>query len=1143
MTESQVATKPEVPHTAASSTTDLSTVNNDSMNSDSQHGLVPESSLVASPPTWDALIQDSAALEVPTDFLRPKTIDGTTEVVTHTLTSEAAQRLSQLCLQQQVNAEAVLVCVFSALLSRYANESDIVLGLFDNAGVRVTRLANARSTSLRDLLDQNETISSQFQNVAAVDLNTTANGLEPSTNKHPHFQFAARVSTDDSSTDDSSTDDSVETRIDRPVPCDLVLAMAADGAKFAVHYSPSLFRRQRIEQIAQHFANLLDSAITSPTSPVYELEFLTAAELQDFRTWNETACEPIETRTLAEIFSEQVRATPTAVALEFEDRTITFAEVDRLAEELAVRLREIGVGHDVRVAVSMERSCEMIVSLIGILKAGGAYVPIDPAYPADRRDYMIADSNVAAILRLDASTGDVTIDQPGESTNEVTLLSNEPNDPIAYVIYTSGSTGQPKGVVIRNQAICNLLRWEKKQPGFTLGARTLQFNSLSFDYSVEEIFSTLLSGGTLVIVRDEIRRNPMSLLKIVKSANIERLFLPFVALRGLANAACSANDFPTALREVYTAGEQLQIDDVVRRFFMETPNALLENQYGPTEAAVIITAYRLTGNADTWDALPSIGRPIDNTEMFIVDDSNRPCAIGIPGHLLIAGVCLASEYLGKRELTNEKFVELVLNGESKRAYRTGDIARWHHDGTIEFLGRGDSQVKFRGFRIEPGEVGSELSNHPAVEQCMVVIREVEAAGPRLIAFVKWNETHAPTDGDSQRSLQALHEYAKLKLPPQMVPTHFSVIEAFPLTPSGKIDMASLPTPTFDRSILGTAFRRPTTTTQIRMAAIWQRLLGIETLGLDDDFFALGGNSLMAVEMFAMIRNEFDRDLPLGALAAGPTVSQLAEKLDLGSEASDWSILVPIKTRGTKRPLFCVHGGSGNVASFPKLARQLPDDRPFYALQWDGLDGSVGTTRLTDMAKRYIIELRRVQSEGPYLLSGQCVGGLIAQEMTRLLIEQGQQVDLLVMFDSPNVFSSTHVAASKIAYAKSRVKDPKLVANLRRDFGIIRTELQAKRSGNVPAAIREQHAVRVLNTSVLHHEPKVSPTTTLLFSTGLRDASTIGLSGTFTDDALGWSPFASPSFRIYRADGGHNEIMYSARVVSILTDALIECDVH
>jgi amino acid adenylation domain-containing protein len=706
------------------------------------------------------------------------------------------------------------------------------------------------------------------------------------------------------------------------------------------------------------------------------------------------------------------------------------------------------------------------------------------------------------------------------------VASNVTSENLGYVIYTSGSTGQPTGVALPQRALTNLIAWQLRRPDFRPAARALQFSSISFDVSFQELFSTFCTGGTLVLVPEGVRRDSRALLAYLIEHRVQRLFLPFVALRGLAEAAITAGRIPSDLREVYTAGEQLQVDGTICRFFESMPNCLLENQYGPSEAHVV-TAHRLEGAPSTWPALPPIGKAIANTTLHIFDSRMQRRPVGVPGELYIGGICLARGYFGKPDITAERFIPDPFDDTGRgRLYRTGDLARRLPDGSVQFLGRADNQVKFRGFRIEPGEIGAVLSSHEGVAQSIVMVRNVSEGKPRLVAYLKLR-------AESNVSLAELHRFARERLPDYMVPSHFVTLDSFPLTPSGKIDRASLPEPSFDRAILGREAVPPRSLDELALARIWSNLLGIPEIGVRDDFFELGGDSLTAVEMLVAIQNQFGRELPLGALARSPNIESLAKLLRDGAAVEVYSSLVPIQPAGTRTPLFCVHGGSGNVASFPILARRLPDGQPFYGLQWDGLDGTRGSRTVEEMAAHYLAEVRSVQPHGPYLLAGECFGGLVALEMTHQLLREGERVALLAMFDSPNMNSPAYLPGERTPFLRALMqmgegRRRRVMLLLRRSLGI-----------RVLPADRETHGSLTMVSAAWKYHVRPAPVRTLYFSSGECRGKTLDLAGEWLDRALGWSPFFSEPFENHPVVAKHNEVLINPETARVLARVLEE----
>ncbi len=822
----------------------------------------------------------------------------------------------------------LLARAWATLINRYTDQADFVLGLGAAKPTSVARLRFAPQTSVRDIATEIHRMRTENFGVD-FDLPEllAAIGATPPADRHPIFQVASSDSLSPIAV--GVTGVATSPWIASYAPCDLHLRTHAKGENLQLVISARSDRFSATfgERLGDHLIRIL-GATTDPQnkSNPRTVSLLGPEEQAELASWNNTGVTfpSVDVIGMFEVIAGQH---PSVCALEFGDQIVTYQELNQRSTELALELTRHGVGVDVPVTISVERSPALVVALLAVLKSQGTYVPIDVNYPQDRRQFMLDDAKPALTLTGPDANGNVIVTTTGHQAEAPTRPTDER---LGYLIYTSGSTGQPKGVALPERALRNLIHWQLNRPGFASGKRTLQFTSLSFDVSFQEIMSTLCSGGTLVLVDDATRRNPLEFHRVVIDRKIERLFLPFVALRGLAQAACASKQFPSTLTEIYTAGEQLVIDDTMREFLTGLPDCSLENQYGPSESHVV-SAYTVSRNSKDWEPLPPIGTPIANTQLYVLDGAKQHRPVGVSGELYIGGICLADGYLRQPERTAERFVDVdFADGTGgHRLYRTGDLVFWRTDGNLVFQGRVDTQVKFRGFRIELGEIGAVLSSHPDVEQSVAVVRQGDGSGSRLIAFC------TPKSPGQAVSLESLHTFAQQQLPAHMVPSHYQVVETFPLTPSGKIDVSSLDTPEFDRSILGNAFRAPVSVTEMQLAGIWDTLLGISGVGATDDFFALGGDSLMAVEMFANIREAFGKDLPLGALAQNPTIEGLAKIIDGGQ--IEWPILVPIRKTGNKTPIFCVHGGTGNVASFPNLARQLPDAYPFYGL-------AVGWTR-------------------------------------------------------------------------------------------------------------------------------------------------------------------------------------------------------
>ena len=1094
--------------------------------------LGPDPSATTADTAVDWLEGATLTLELPADHVRPSVLSGSTARLRLPLPAPARDAVQSLATRTDTDVETVVLAVFSVLLARTTDEADLLLGLAGRTGpprdaVEVLRTPVDLSVGLRSVIGSTARAVAEARDRGprtVADWATDA-GLEPGPGRHPVFQVAVLA---ESGTDESTSPGAWS------VPPDLVLRWRADPGEVVLQleWATELFEPSRIGRLGGHLVQLLLAGAEDDGAAVGLLPLLTQEELDELDSWNRTDAPHDPTRTLADRFWTSADATPDAVAVEADGGAVSYRELARRAAAVAAVLRSHGVDADSAVVVCAERSVDMLVGVLGTLMAGGGYVPVDPAYPAGRRDFMISDCAARVVLTQRALLPLV----PADAGADVVLLDDLPatdelpreqlrgrsGHDLGYVVYTSGSTGQPKGVAMPQSALGNLVDWQLRRPGFAPCSRTLQFSALSFDVSFQEMFTTWASGGTLVLVDEATRRDPARLLGHLVEHRVQRLFLPYVALRGLASAATSSGQLPTDLREVYTAGEQLRVDPVLRALFDGVPDAVLENQYGPSESHVV-TAHTLDRDRTQWPALPPIGGPIANSQVHVLDARLQRRPVGVPGELHLGGACLARGYLGQDDLTQERFIAAPDELPGPVLYRTGDLARWLPTGELEFLGRLDHQVKFRGYRIEPGEVAAVLSAGPGIEQCVAQVRDV-GAGPRLTAYL------VPTTG-LDPDLGAVHRYAKEHLPAHMVPSHYLVVPALPLTSSGKIDTAALPDAAFDRGILTRPYQAAVTREEQVLVSLWSLLLGIPEVGVLDDFYELGGDSLLAAEMAQRVADELGREMPLGALAQAPTIQGLAALLRT-DDARMYRSLVPLQAGVTgTTPLFVVHGGSGNVATFPRLARALPAEQPVYGLQWDGFGGGRGQTSVEKMARHYLSEIREVQPHGPYLLAGQCIGGLVAHEMTRRLLETGEEVRVLVLYDAPNLVSPDYVGAPHRSLRRVLAEPRHARA----------AAYEAARAvyHRTPTKDRVKRGSRVMRSAALRYRPTPlpAPVPTHFVGSGESRGSAMRLEGHWTDGAMGWAHRVSDDFEVHRLVGDHNSILYDEEALDILRTAL------
>jgi amino acid adenylation domain-containing protein len=782
----------------------------------------------------------------------------------------------------------------------------------------------------------------------------------------------------------------------------------SEGLRLSLEYCTDLFEEATALRMLEHLRVLLEAAVSDPTRPVGELEMLSESE-RDLvvGAWSQaSSTQPLDAlRPAHELVSDQALRTPDAIAVLGAEEQLSYAQLESRANRLARYLSGLSVGPGVVVAICAERSVEMVVAVLAVLKAGGAYAPIDPAYPRERVAFMLADTDAPVLLTQQLllaglpshNARTVCLDTDRElidSHDDAPIAAVATLDDLGYVIYTSGSTGRPKGVAMEHRPLANLLAWQLDCFSPAAPARTLQFASLSFDVAFQEMFSTWTSGGALVLIDEAARRDPEALLTFVSERRVERLFVPFVALQNLCEAAGHLGASVPSLREVITAGEQLKATDAVRDFFAVHANCVLVNQYGPSESHVV-SAFTLTGPTERWPTLPPIGKPIANSRIYLLDRRRQPVPTGVPGELYIGGASLARGYLDRPELTSERFVaDPFSEDQDARLYRTGDLARHLPDGNIEYVGRSDHQLKIRGFRIEPGEIEAALREHPAVHEALITAREDDAGDKRLVAFLIGDPAAA--------SARELRELLQRTLPDYMIPSAFEFLDAFPLSANGKVDRERLSVMELGERESKHTRTWPRTDTEQQLAAIWSKLLGIDEVGVHENFFDLGGHSLMAVRLFAEIERKLDVRLPLSALFESATIAGLAEfaERERGVETVEWSSLVQMQAGNGQPPLFLIGWAGGEVLPYRDLVENLDSRLPVFGLRAPGVDRSTPPlANVEDLAAYYVEQVRRVQPTGPYRLGGFCFSGLVAYEMARLLRKDGEDLSLIALIDA------------------------------------------------------------------------------------------------------------------------------------------------
>lgn len=775
-------------------------------------------------------------------------------------------------------------------------------------------------------------------------------------------------------------------------------------------YDTSYFHAGGINRLVAGLLTLFKAIIDEPDTASTSLDLTPISERASIEGWQEGASVKSMGQTVDALFAQQVDRNPAAIALIFEKTHLTYAELDLRSACLAQRLAGLGVGPDFIVAVSIDRSVELLVSILAVLKAGGAYLPVDPAWPEQHRLEVLESSRARLIVTdKDLTANEAAMRLQRIHPNELQpLIHKSPApfdghakpDTLAYVLYTSGSTGRPKGVAMPHGPLVNLLEWQGTcSEG---NRRTLQFASPGFDVSFQEIFSTWTSGGTLVLAPDHVRRDPSALLKMLESENIERLFLPVVMLEYLAQAAELAKWYPTSLREVFVAGEPLRITPTIRRFFVHLRGCKLWNHYGPTETHVA-SAYLLGPDPALWPEHPPIGRPIFNTQIYVLDRFMNVAPMGVAGEICIGGAAVARGYLQDPNLTDARFVANPFRKSShERLYRTGDRGYWQESGELAFLGRTDRQVKIRGHRVELGAVETAITSHPDVYGAAAVANGDKGASKALIGF-------AIAHPEKNLNSAQLRAWLRARLPAHMIPTQIHMVSELPLNPNGKVDHKQLE----NRAQMGRgpqglpdhatgvslSASLPATLLEEEIARIWRMLFNTQEIDRASDFFELGGDSLMAARLALELERLLGHPISIAMLFSAPTIKLLAQRLSEEAWIPRWTSIVALQPNGSRIPLFIVHGMGGDVFHFAHFARALAPDQPVYGLRCKDADKQeLKSKTVEDLASSYADEIRALRPEGPYVIGGYSVGGWFAYAVATDLKRQGRDVKV-ILFDT------------------------------------------------------------------------------------------------------------------------------------------------
>jgi amino acid adenylation domain-containing protein len=797
---------------------------------------------------------------------------------------------------------------------------------------------------------------------------------------------------------------------------------APGGLTVTIEYAADLFEPATVARLADQFQRILRDAAEHPDTRLHEIDLLVERERKAlFSDWNGPS-RALPGLTLPELFDAQVARTPDATAVVCETGVLSYAQLGAAANRLARHLVALGAGPERLVALAVPRSVETLVAVLAVLKSGAAYLPIDLSHPSERIAHTLADARPLCVLTTVEAAAQLPVtdaahllfDEPDTVAVLAALPAHDLSDgdrsaPLslrnpAYVIYTSGSTGRPKGVVVEHHSLDAYLAWAREVYGSVAG-RALVHSPVSFDLTVTGLFAPLTSGGTVQLIELD-DRAPVA-------GEFER--------PSFVKATPSHLALLTALPERFSPSEQLVLGgeclmgEVLDEWRRRHPGATVINEYGPTETTVGCTEFRIGPGETVPSGVITIGRPVWNTRMYVLDECLRVLPVGAGGELFVAGDLVTRGYLGRPGLTAERFVPDPFGVPGGRMYRTGDLGRWQYDGRgagrLEFLGRTDDQIKLRGFRVEPAEIEAHFTSRPDIAQAAVLLREDSPGDQRLVAYLiptpDTTDTDAGTGTGGGTGTGAgldpveLRAHAADHLPAYLVPSAVVLLDTLPLTPNGKLDRRALPAPSaYTTSITA---RTPRTPREEVLCGLFASVLAVDHVGIDDNFFDLGGHSLLAARLTARIREELGVQIGLRALFETPTVALLADRINAEGRAESTDglgELLPLRTGGTRPPLFAVHPGGGLGWCYSGLARHLDRDRPLFALQARGLDGAGELPgSVPEMAADYLRLVREVQPVGPYHLLGWSFGGTVAHELARQLQVAGEEVALLAMLDS------------------------------------------------------------------------------------------------------------------------------------------------
>ena len=995
-------------------------------------------------------------VEFPLDFARPpqQTYEG--QNISFTLSESVVQSLKTLCRIHEVTLFMALLAAFQVLLFRCSGQRDVfvgtpiagrshselegLIGFFVNT--LVLRMQFKGNPTFQEVLCQTRETCLGAYTHQDLPFEKLVEVLQPvrDPSRHPLFQIMFQLH--HQAKNDEFTLPKVKmqalSRSNHTAKFDLSLALTSDSEsiKGSFTYNTAIFQSDTIQRLTHNYHTLLENLLKHPTQAVGHIPLLSDVEQHQLLfEWNAPPQISPSANSVHDLFAKQVALTPEAIAVVYEDQHLTYRELHERANRLAYFLQSKGVGLEDRVGICLDRGLDLIISVLGVLKSGGAYIPLDPTTPLKRLCFMIENAKTLVVITTERlrdqlasyPSDEETLAPKGRffmvlemawayrtSEHFPFILPLVHPENLAYVMYTSGSTGRPKGVEVPHRGIVRLV----SNPTYLQSPQDLVFFHLAspaFDAATFEIWTCLVNGGKLILGPTQLPSLD-DFKELLQKFQITVLWLT----AGLFHQMVDWNlQTLTTLTRLITGGDILSPQHV-RKAMEQLPSCQIINGYGPTENTTFTCCFPMQSNVDLSNSVP-IGKPIAQTQVYVLDSHQSLLPIGVPGELCISGLGLARGYHRQPGLTAERFIPHPYSTTAgERLYRSGDIARYRHEGALNFIGRRDYQTKVRGYRVECGEIEAVLSRHSNVQETIVLSRKDHAKNNCIVAYIVSTIGSTPSASD-------LRNYLHQTLPPYMIPTKFVFLDTFPLTSNGKVDRNKLPTENHNSPNDEEAFVAPRNSLEAQLTKLWETVLGRQPIGVTDNFFNLGGESLMAVRLCSELERALQRKIPVTLIFYAQTIEQLAIRLTARKENKESSLVIPIQSKGANPPMFCVLLGKSFIPYYGNYPNQ-----PWYMLIHQGHNGRpVSYTSVEEIAKKYLEEIRMIQPQGPYYLAGYSIGGLLAYEMAQQLSLQGEKIGLLALVDP-----TTHLPTPALSVWKTKLSNFFSFSIFRMNFSIL-----------------------------------------------------------------------------------------------------------